>query len=880
MFDLEEYLNSSNFSNLCLAMDFLDEDIDEIRKKAAQITDDFEESIALIIYEQLLKYKETPSKEFFPAFRYHRWLSSNPMFSRDELFYQIYIRDNSRWEDIKNKMEMGVASGKINSDYLFEKEYYQELEALSKSRIDDALNAIYLHEINYLVKDYEDIMKRVFFMGVCNGYLENPLYFDEVNNAFNRMLGGNIPVNLKYLTRDDHFNPFIIVKNRNMATYIDSLIAECDDDYESGSCECILTYFSTMNQNTVLYVISCGDELNFKKRHDFSNIFIIEKELLSDSSAFVVNENSSLIDEFEGYVDDRIHKFHISLDEISCLEKDYFKLTTSFHNDDKTTWHILSTLDNEYDSDDFLEISSQNPLSEEFLGLISSLNLKIDDAYEIRSKAKTSEDVLSLISRKVGVSENDVESGILNTQIKALIDFKEVDEDYADDLAIFIKGKDIFDNGLVEYLNELIIPKVIEKPFLDDGKFAAPRWLVYPELDPYTIGWRMGYGEDYAMNEPWHTAEFNKLFPEPQNWSFDSRKSDLKRIPLLGYFWRDYGEAKYSHIDENPIKVNDFITFNQKDLEFRNNHFHFKSIEHAVLASKYSLFEKADPIYTSLNTLKRGFELTSDEIDYWNRWKYTVLLNACYYKFMQDDSLKERLLATGEKSLVYVSDDEWGGKDNLLGFALMELRDEIQRLYENENLIDWQYSEYLKHKDPYENPQKRNPNDMQSPEYMLVSSTLSQSKFFVRDCNLSDELADKYEIGQILTEKGFVGATDKIGGMATTHRYLILSNAMADFSQFEKDTDWGIHIAKANSKFKVLDICKINNKTQILLLQIPEGFENAFSLSNELIAQRIEYSRNLFEDCLTKKIIREVSGEDWLERISFPLGMDDDGNFF
>lgn len=230
--------------------------------------------------------------------------------------------------------------------------------------------------------------------------------------------------------------------------------------------------------------------------------------------------------------------------------------------------------------------------------------------------------------------------------------------------------------------------------------------------------------------------------------------------------------------------------------------------------------------------------------------------------------------------MVYISDDEWGGKDNLLGFALMELRDEIQRLYENENLIDWEYTEYLKHKNPYESPRERNPNDRQSPEYMVVSSTLSQSKFFARDCNLSDELADKYEIGQILTEKAFVDATDKIGGMATTHRYLILSNSMADLSQFEKDTDWGIHTAKVNSKFKVLDICKLNNKTQILLLQLPEGFEDAFSLSNELITQRIEYSRNFFKDCLTKKIVKEVSGDDWLERVSFPLGMDDEGNFF
>lgn len=46
---------------------------------------------------------------------------------------------------------------------------------------------------------------------------------------------------------------------------------------------------------------------------------------------------------------------------------------------------------------------------------------------------------------------------------------------------------------------------------------------------------------------------------------------------------------------------------------------------------------------------------------------------------MQDEHLKQRLLDTSDKSLVYISDDEWGGDENLFGFALMELRDEIRR---------------------------------------------------------------------------------------------------------------------------------------------------------------------------------------------------------
>ena len=67
---------------------------------------------------------------------------------------------------------------------------------------------------------------------------------------------------------------------------------------------------------------------------------------------------------------------------------------------------------------------------------------------------------------------------------------------------------------------------------------------------------------------------------------------------------------------------------------------------------------------------------------------------------MNNDYLKDKLLASGNKCLVYLSDDEWGCKDgkgdNLLGFALMELRDEIRRLYKNEDKIDWEYTEFLK----------------------------------------------------------------------------------------------------------------------------------------------------------------------------------------
>ena len=417
------------------------------------------------------------------------------------------------------------------------------------------------------------------------------------------------------------------------------------------------------------------------------------------------------------------------------------------------------------------------------------------------------------------------------------------------------------------------------KRYADKGKYAAPRWLVYPELSAWTMGWRMGYGEDYAMNEPPRDREFSKLFPQPKNWLFNPRKSKFDKFMLFGYLWDGDELPKYSKVGDDFIEVNDFITIDQEG-RFQHDSFMFDSIEHMVLFSKYATFEKCDRD-VSLEELKKGFELSPDELELWQTFKYALCLNASYYRIMQDEGLKQKLLATEDKPLVYTSDDEWGGEDNLFGFALMELRDEIRRLNENEDLIDWEYTKYLMEKNPYEDgtPQ-RDENDKQSPEYRVIESTFAGASRYVRDANLDEKLVEKYEIGQIIHENAFVDASDKIGGMVTTHRYLILSGYMADFSRFEDDTDWGLHVANRGSNFKILDIYKIGDKTQILLLQLPDGFEEVFENKTEVEEEFILYERKNFETDLKKDVIEELSDELWLQRCEFPLGMSDDGEFF
>ena len=53
-----------------------------------------------------------------------------------------------------------------------------------------------------------------------------------------------------------------------------------------------------------------------------------------------------------------------------------------------------------------------------------------------------------------------------------------------------------------------------------------PLWLAFPEIPRYSIGWRMGAGEDYVMafGNWWEKLslkaqqEYQQRYPEPADW--------------------------------------------------------------------------------------------------------------------------------------------------------------------------------------------------------------------------------------------------------------------------------------------------------------------------------------------------------------------------
>lgn len=163
-----------------------------------------------------------------------------------------------------------------------------------------------------------------------------------------------------------------------------------------------------------------------------------------------------------------------------------------------------------------------------------------------------------------------------------------------------------------------------------------------------------------------------------------------------------------------------------------------------------------------------------------------------------------------------------------------------------------------------------------------INEMLPGLTMYVRDVNLPPVCAEKYKPDMIIMERGFTDASCRVMGMVTTHRFAILSNHMADFSQYEHGTNWGLFVANANSHFKVLDVYEYQGRTQITLLHLLDGekwklFENVKLAIED---QFIEDCRKRFENKSVQEPVPELTTEQWLDRCAFPLGMDEKGNLF
>jgi ribA/ribD-fused uncharacterized protein len=286
-----------------------------------------------------------------------------------------------------------------------------------------------------------------------------------------------------------------------------------------------------------------------------------------------------------------------------------------------------------------------------------------------------------------------------------------------------------------------------------------PLWMMYPHITQISIGWRMGYGEGYRDKfydwfEELSSDEkdtYEKMFPNPKLWinydrdNFEEDNFENYWIEGVIQLWNKYGKMKYSHLEiierfnngekldfvffwkgqNNTIKsdsishtINDNI-INESCLsqwqysEFVKDMDDYYYAEQYIMAEKARLFddneilqkimESKDP--KEIKSLGRKVHNFNKEL--WDKVKYSIVLNGNYYKFSQNQEMRNFLLGTGNKILVEASpfDRIWGigiGKnnkkahdpnlwrgENLLGFALMEVLDELKKVYKNFDKINW-----------------------------------------------------------------------------------------------------------------------------------------------------------------------------------------------
>lgn len=129
---------------------------------------------------------------------------------------------------------------------------------------------------------------------------------------------------------------------------------------------------------------------------------------------------------------------------------------------------------------------------------------------------------------------------------------------------------------------------------------------------------------------------------------------------------------------------------------------YFPTAEHWMMAEKAKLFRDQESLLKILDSQspgkakKLGREVKNFDISIWNDHKYDIVKVGNWYKFQQNPLLTNYLISTKDLILVEASpyDKIWGiglAKDNegitnphnwkgknLLGFALMEVRDSLK----------------------------------------------------------------------------------------------------------------------------------------------------------------------------------------------------------
>lgn len=294
-------------------------------------------------------------------------------------------------------------------------------------------------------------------------------------------------------------------------------------------------------------------------------------------------------------------------------------------------------------------------------------------------------------------------------------------------------------------MNETKLPTGTINKFIEEKTLMEPPWIAFPSYGRYSLGWRMGAGESYLMAFfKWRSQlsdedkrVYESLFPPPitmyDYWTPGdgedlSSAAEFARSNLFTYRWELSGSTKYSKKWlEEKVKSNDDLKFKFYQNSFKPKHKQYEllstwcpvkfpascayeeetmhSVEEYLLYCKALISRRKGLIKAvSFNMgyrddlLKIKPKVDEFQSKTWDKMYPGMLALANYFKFAYDDFLREVLLSTGDDILVCLDKDlklgckiqvdKENGKailigENLLGFAIMNARDEIRKIYGN-----------------------------------------------------------------------------------------------------------------------------------------------------------------------------------------------------
>ena len=153
---------------------------------------------------------------------------------------------------------------------------------------------------------------------------------------------------------------------------------------------------------------------------------------------------------------------------------------------------------------------------------------------------------------------------------------------------------------------------------------------------------------------------------------------------------------------------------------------------------------------------------------------------------------------------------------------------------------------------------------------------------FYRDTALAPAVLAMYQVGVIFRDPTFCDATYKFGGFAAPHRYLIVSAGARCIDALSAHPEWGLCIWPRDRLFKVIARHEKGPHVQITLLDVPEAQREAYVTTTLTPLEQtfaVEGAKR-FEEALQRSANPEHRNRLWLDRLTYPLGIDDEGHFF